>query len=180
LKEEFKMEFIKALQLFSIREETAKDFVGSLEKVAKLGYDAVEFAGYGELSAKEMKSHLDRVGLKVYGSHVGYDRLINNLDEEIEYNLTVNNGYIVLPGYGFENANDFKKLALTLNVIGEKCKKVGIQLCYHNHSHEFKSFDCKLGMDILLDETEPSYLKAEIDTYWVQYAGINVVEYVGK
>src|SRR5512142_3076412 len=60
-----------ALQLYTVRDELAKDFPGTLEKVAKMGYAGVEFAGYGGLSASDLKGHLERLGLMPVGSHVG-------------------------------------------------------------------------------------------------------------
>ncbi|GAA3327866.1 hypothetical protein GCM10020331_069540 [Ectobacillus funiculus] len=42
--------------MFTLREESGQDFAGTLKKVAELGFDGVEFAGYGGLTAKEVKS----------------------------------------------------------------------------------------------------------------------------
>ena len=91
------MDIPVGLQLYTLREEMAEDFVGTLEKVADIGYTGVEFAGYGDLSARELKNHLDRLGLKACGSHVGYDEIVNNTEAVIEYSLKIDNDYIVCP-----------------------------------------------------------------------------------
>lgn len=169
-----------AVQLYTLREETSKDFIGTLEKVAEIGYKGVEFAGYGNLTASQMKSCLDRLGLKPAGSHVGIDLLTNNLDEVIEYNLEIENPYIVCPWAKYETMEEYLEAAHLFNTIGEKCRKKGLQFCYHNHAHEFKVFNGVYGLDILFSETDPELVKAEIDTYWVQYAGIDPVEYIKK
>ena len=71
-------------------------------------------------------------------------------------------------------------MAGKLNKIGEKCKKRGLQLCYHNHAHEFKIYDGKAGLDILYSETDPVLVKAEFDVYWIQYAGVSPIDYIKK
>lgn len=169
-----------AVQLYTLREETEKDFVGTLKKVAELGYKGVEFAGYGGLSALELKSHLDAFGLKAAGTHVGIDELKNNLEEIIEYNLQLGNKYIVCPWAGFEGKEDYIKMAEVFEEIGKKLHVSGLQLCYHNHAHEFDRFDGEYGMDIIYNSVDSNFLKAEFDTYWVAYAGLDAVEYIKK
>lgn len=169
-----------ALQLYTLREETEKDFLGTLEKVAKMGYEGVEFAGYGGLTATKIKSELDRLNLKAAGTHVGIDRLENNLKKEIEFCHAIGCKYIVFPWSTYENKKDFEDIALFLRKIGEECKKNDLTLCYHNHAHEFKKIEGQYGLDIIYEQVELDYLKAEIDTYWVKYAGIDPIEYMKK
>ena len=80
-----------ALQLYSLRDMAAKDFVGALELTAELGYEGVEFAGYGGLSSAEMRDHLQRLNLKPVSSHVAFERLRDHLDEEIAYHRELGN-----------------------------------------------------------------------------------------
>lgn len=169
-----------AVQLYTLRDETAKDFVGVLEKVAQIGYTGVEFAGYGDMTAVQMKGHLDRLGLKAAGSHVGLDLLKNKLDEVIEYNLEIGNKYLVCPWAKFETKEEWIEFAHFLNSVGEKCKVKGLQVGYHNHAHEFISYDGEYALDIIFRETDPELVVAEIDTYWVQHAGIDPVGYIKK
>ena len=79
------------LQLYTLRDEASHDFIGTLSKVADIGYRAVEFAGYGDIPAKEMKKVLDDLGLKAISSHVGLpfaqrEQLMSTLAWHIEYN----------------------------------------------------------------------------------------------
>ena len=69
------------LQLYSINEETKKDMIGSLKRVAEIGYDSVEFAGYMDIPAKDMKKALSDFGLRSVGSHIGLERITKFLDE---------------------------------------------------------------------------------------------------
>ncbi len=77
---------VVAVQLYTVRDLTAKDFTGTVKEVARIGYDAVEFAGYGGLAAKDMKKLLDDLGLGCAGTHEGFERLDKSLAEVIDYN----------------------------------------------------------------------------------------------
>ncbi|MFW6308684.1 MAG: sugar phosphate isomerase/epimerase family protein [bacterium] len=169
-----------ALQLYTVREETEKDFKGTLSKVAEIGYKGVEFAGYGGLSASELKKLLDDLGLKAAGSHVPYPAIDSDLDRVIQYNLEIDNKYISIPYMEFEGKEEFIKTAEELNKAGEKCKEAGIQLCYHNHNQEFEVFDGTYGLDLLYQNSDAQNLQVEIDTFWAKYAGVDPVEYINK
>jgi sugar phosphate isomerase/epimerase len=174
------MKMLISVQLYTLRDEMSKDFVGVLEKVAEMGYQGVEFAGYGNLTAPQMKDLLKKLGLKATGAHVGMDLLKDSLDAQIEYNAEIGNPYIICPWAKFENKAQYLEAAALFNKVGEKCKAKGITLCYHNHAHEFELVDGIYGLDFLFQQTDPEFLQAEIDTYWVQYAGIDPVEYIKK
>lgn len=169
-----------AVQLYTLREETEIDFVGTLKKVAEIGYKGVEFAGFGGFKASELKAILLNLGLKPAGAHIGIEELSNNLNEIIAYNLELGNRYIVCPYANFENKEAYINMAAELDKIGKKLKSVGLELCYHNHAHEFTSYDGEYGLDIIYKGTEAENLKAEVDTYWVAYAGLDPAEYLKK
>ena len=168
------------LQLWSIKEELEKDFKGTLKKVAQIGYDGVEFAGYGGLSSLELKELLSELGLKACGSHVSLTELTENIDEVIEYSLEIENKYIICPYAEFNSKEEVLEFAAKLNVMGEKCKAKGLIFGYHNHAHEFSEFHGEYVLDLLYKGTDAELVKAELDTYWVEYAGVNVVEYIKK
>jgi len=169
-----------ALQLYSIKDETEKNFSLALKKVSQIGYSGVEFAGYGGLSSSNLKALLDELGLKVCGSHVSLDELTNNIDKVIEYSLEIGNPYIICPYATYKNKEDYEKMAETLNVLAIKCSEKGILLGYHNHGHEFQKFNGEYGLDIIYKETNAKLVKAEIDTYWVKHAGLDPVDYIKK
>lgn len=169
-----------SIQLYTVRDETAKNFSGTLEKLAAIGYKGVEFAGYGDLPAQEMKSILGRLGLKPIGSHVRISRLKENLEEEIEYNKTIGSEYIICSRNDYENPEAFLKAAELYDRIGEKCRANGMEFCYHNHAHEFEKVNDEYGMDIIYGNSDPGLVKAEIDVCWVQKAGLEPDEYIRK
>lgn len=169
-----------ALQLYTVRDETSRDFIKTLEKVAAMGYEGVEFAGFGNISANDMKTALDRIGLKVAGSHMGIDLLEKKLDEVIEYNLEIGNKYIICPWAPFKTKEDYLEAGRKFNDIGAKCNARGIKFAYHNHDFEFAVFDGEYGLDIMFSQASPENLLVELDTCWVFYAGVNPVEYMKK
>jgi sugar phosphate isomerase/epimerase len=172
-----------ALQLYTLRDETAKDFAGTLRKVAEIGYQGVEFAGYGGLSPQEMKALLAELNLKAVGSHVGLARLRDHLEEEIAMNVAIGSKYIVCPWLSEEDRR-LPGLQATLELFNEAASKLakhGIQFGYHNHAFELEE---KIGDRWLFDEifarTPAEQVKVEMDVCWVTVAGQDPVEYIAK
>lgn len=166
------------LQLYSVREDVAKDFRATLEKVATTGFTGVEFAGFHGVDAKTMKKWLEEYGLVAVSSH---SNVFDNIDEEIEYLCTVGAKNIVLPSANFENRDVVLKLAEDLNAIGEKCNKHGLKLGYHNHSFEFaKDEDGKWLLDVLFENTDPNLVSVQLDVCWAVVGGADPVKYLEK
>ena len=167
------------LQLYSLSEETKKDFCGTVEKVAKMGYKGVEFAGYGGLKPAEMAKLLKDNGLEAWGTHTGLPKTDAELDAEIEMNLAVGNKYIVCPYYGMKTRDDALRFAELMNETAAKLRPHGMQLGYHNHAHEFVVDGGEILMETILKNTEPDVF-AEFDVFWVAYAGYDPVRFIKK
>ncbi|MCI3923700.1 sugar phosphate isomerase/epimerase [Paenibacillus sp. TRM 82003] len=172
------------LQMYTLRNETAQDFVGTLAKVAELGYEGVEFAGYGGLSAEALRSELDRLGLRALGSHVSLVRMLEAGEEEIEFNKKIGSQYIVVPWVGEERYADEAALTETcraLDGIARLCSEKGIAFGYHNHTFELeRKFGGKMMLDIIFDSVPSDYLKVELDSCWVHNAGVDPASYIRK
>lgn len=169
-----------ALQLYSVRDEMEKDFIGTLKKVADIGYKGVEFAGFGNLPAVQLKEALADLGLTPVGSHTGVDLLSEKLDEVIEYNLTLGNKYIICPYNKYESKEDIIKASQFYNETGEKIRARGLEFLYHNHDFEFNKFDGEYGIDIIFKGIKSGNMAAEIDAGWVFYAGIDLAAYINS
>lgn len=173
------------LQLYSLREDTAKDFVGVVKAVAAMGYEGVEFAGYGGLTANRLKTLLSDVGLKAAGSHVGFEQLDKELNQVLDFNLALGNHYIVCPAAPWElmaegKADDWKAFAQKMSEIGAQVKDQGLQLAYHNHAWEFKTLNGKYALDIFFTNVDPDNVVAELDLGWIFHAGVDPVDYLQK
>lgn len=169
-----------ALQLFTVRTETAVDFIGTLEKVAEIGYKGVEFAGYGDIPASQMKAALDRLGLKAVGSHVRWELLNEKLDEFIQYNLEIGSKYVICPRAPLTTSEEIKVNSKLLIGMAESCKAKGLKFGYHNHSQEFVKIDGEYAMDMFYKLTDPDLMKAEFDTGWISVAGVDAAAYIRK
>lgn len=168
------------LQLYSLRDETSREFYATVETVARMGYKGVEFAGYGGLKPREMAQLLKNNGLTVYGTHFGtLPKTDEKLNFEIEMALETGNKYLVCPGYGMKNREDALRLADIMNQTAARLKPYGLRLGYHNHAHEFVTDGGETLMDILLQNTEPEVF-AEFDVFWIAYAGYDPIEYIRK
>ncbi|WP_026694288.1 sugar phosphate isomerase/epimerase family protein [Peribacillus kribbensis] len=166
------------LQLWTVKEETEKDFEGTLRKLAQMGYPGVEFAGFYQASSLCLKELLQETGLKPAGSHTPLEELIQKLEEVLDYNRGIGNKLIVLPWLPEQKrktAVAYKETASLLNEIGQKCRENGFMFAYHNHDFEFQRYGEGTGLDILLKHTSPENVKFELDSYWAVYAGVDPI-----
>jgi len=170
-----------AIQLYTLRDLTAKDFAGTMKAVAKLGYKYVETAGYGDLkTAKAAKQALDDAGLKASSGHFAIDLLEKNIEQVLADAQTLGIDTVVCPFIAEDRRKDYVATAKVLETAGSQLHQHGVVLAYHNHSFEFQKFGGKYGLDILYENTSPHLVVAEIDVYWVQHGGVNPAEYCDK
>lgn len=168
------------LQLFSLRDETQKDFRATVAKVAEMGYSGVEFAGYGGLKPNEMAQLLKDNGLKAYSTHFGaLPKTEKELDDEIEMALAAGYKYLICPGYKMETRSDALRLAEIMNETALKLRPLGLSLGYHNHAHEFVVNEGEIMMETVLKNTEPDIVM-QFDVFWVAYAGYDPIRYIRK
>ena len=170
-----------ALELYTVRDETSRDFAGTLRRVAQIGYTGVEFAGYGNLTSQEMSALLAETGLYPVSTHVGLDALQDTqLDASIRYSLDIGCPSIILPWLSNEwrTREGLQALAPRLNAIGQRCQEYGITFGYHNHDFEFTRVNGNYLFEYLLQATNPSLVKIELDVYWAAYAGVDPVEFL--
>lgn len=186
------MEFKKVknigIQLYTVRDAMASDPIGTLKKVAEIGYAHVELASYDKgkvygQSPADFKKTLDGFGLKTYSSHLGLHILRGDWEQAVADAATMGQKYVVCP-YLMENErqtiDQYKKLAELLNKCGETAKKAGLQMAYHNHDFEFITLDGQIPMDVLLKECDADLVKIELDLYWATKVGVDPVAYFKK
>ncbi|MFA4029087.1 MAG: hypothetical protein GDYSWBUE_001719 [Candidatus Fervidibacterota bacterium] len=141
-----------ALELYSVREDCAKDLEGTLKAVAEMGYIGVEFAGYHGRSASELRKMLDDLGLQVAGTHIQLETLLGDeLKRTVEFNHEIGNKYLIVPAVSEEwrrTKDDWRRLAELFNEISERVKPEGMFVGYHNHMVEFQPIDGELPWDI--------------------------------
>jgi sugar phosphate isomerase/epimerase len=170
-----------AVQPYTIREFLSKDYAGSLEKVAQIGYKGIELGRPPEgMTVAEQKALLDRIGLKVVGTHAGFDTLEFDPESICDYLEEVDGGKFVAISLRFASRDDVLGKAEKMNKIGEQFRKRGVTFLYHNHDWEFVKFDGEYALDILLQETDPQLVQTELDTYWIKKGGEDPAAYLSK
>lgn len=172
-----------AVQLYTLRNESEQNFTGVLKKVAALGYQGVEFAGYGNLSPKAVRNVLDHLGLQAASSHIPLEALERDLQAVINDQHILGSKHIVCPYLLPEKRteDDYFQLIDLLNKAGEVCLKEGITLSYHNHDFELIHLsNGKTALETILDETHPEWVKAEFDVYWLTRGGENPVKWLER
>lgn len=179
------------LQLYTVRDAMQKDPAGTLARVAKMGYTSVEGATYTGsqkfygMTPVAFASLLKQNGLIMPSSHyrLGEEQdkgqpvqgtILHGWDKAVDDAAQAGVNYMVC-AYLSEaergGLNHYKYIADQLNKAGERCKKAGIQLCYHNHDFEFAPQSGKEPYDLLLSATDKELVKMELDLYWTVKAG---------
>lgn len=172
------------MQLYTVRNEMAKDFEGTLAKVAALGFKEVEFAGYFDRTPQAVRATLDKLGLTAPSTHIDLATITDKLPQVIESSRIIGHKYIVLPWLDDNARKDpgiWQRVADTLNKASETAKPAGITMAYHNHHFEFAPGPGgQLPLDFLLGATAKSGVVVELDLAWITAAGQDPVAFFKK
>jgi sugar phosphate isomerase/epimerase len=170
-----------ALQFYTVRSLAQDDFLGTLRKVAEIGYPAIEFAGYGGLTAAALRAEMDALGMRTAGAHVGYKLWDEQLEQTIADLQALGARYAAVPwlepAMRPTTRDQVKALAETFQRWAEAAKAAGIRLGYHNHDFEFVKVDGEYVFDLLAGATA---LDMELDVYWAQRAGADPLAIVNR
>lgn len=167
-------QFKIGVQLYSVRDEMARDFEGTLQKIAEMGYEYVEFAGYFGKTSEEIKAILDKYSLKCISVHQGLEFFESDAQRAIAFLKGFGVKYVVIPWYGKNALQDgaWEETKALFNRISSLLTENGMQLLYHNHDFEFEKLqDGRYIHDRIMSEV--TGLDPELDTCWVHYAGID-------
>lgn len=172
-----------ALQLYSVREDAARDLPGVLKAVAKMGYDGVEFAGYYGHDAPAIRAMLDELGLKVAGAHVGIDTLLGDeLEKSVAFHKTLGNINLVVPGLPRERTESraaWLDTAKTMSEIAARLAPHGMRTGYHNHHIEFVPLDGELPWDTFFGNTSPEVIM-QFDTGNALHGGADAAPFLQR
>lgn len=152
------------LELYSVRDELKKDLPATVQRVATMGYECVEFyAPYYDWTldyAKQVRKQLDDLKIRCYSTHNGLHSFSNEgLEKAIELNKALNTHYIVLAHPGnVSGVDEWKRIADTLNKANAKMKRHGLHAGYHNHDVEWKDVDGQKPIQILAANTDKSIM----------------------
>lgn len=172
------------IQLYTVRKEMLTDAVGTLKKLASIGYKELESArsdkgNYYGLTPKEVKKITGDLGMTMRSGHVHIDK---NWQQSIDAAAEIGQEYLVcssLPSRG-QTVDNYKRVADIFSKAAEECRKANIIFGYHNHEYEFEKENGQVLYDVLLDKTDPDLVKMELDLGWVIVTGYDPVTYFEK
>lgn len=167
-----------ALQLYTVHEECERDFRGMLKKASELGYSAVEFTGFYGLSAKELLEELKNNHLKPASSQMMIPNIAEKIDKVIAYAKMIgleNIACCVGDVSGPEAMND---TITQLKPIVKRLTEAGLNFLYHNHAPEFVPVNGEWPIETLLKTFEGQNFYLELDTYWAQGAGVDIIRFM--
>lgn len=172
------------VQLYSFRNEMAKDAIATLKQIASLGFKEIETARsqkghYYGLGPAEMKSVCDDLDMNLKSGHVHLD---DKWQQTMEEAVESGQEYLIcssMPSEG-QNVDNYKKVAEEFNKAGEECKKLNLKFGYHNHEYEFETENNQVLYDVLLSNTEGDLVHMELDLGWVVVAGKDPLDYFKK
>ena len=162
------------LQLWTVRDELAKDPKDVLKQIASFGYKHVEsFEGakgmFWGMKNTEFKKYISDLGLNIYSSHFGG---ADNFEKKVADAAEIGMKYLTMAWEGpGKTIDDYKKYAEEFNKKGELCKKNGLRFAFHNHDFTFRPMEGQFAQDTLIKGTDSTLVDFEMDIYWVVAAG---------
>jgi sugar phosphate isomerase/epimerase len=171
------------LQLYSLREQFAKDVPGTLDKVREMGFENVELAGTYGLPPEKFKEELKKRGLKPISGHFPFEKFRDDIDGIVRDAKALDLQYVGCAWIAHKGSFDEKtcrEAAEVFNKAGETLSKEGIKLFYHTHGFEFQPFGSGTLFDLLVTETKPEYVTFEMDVFWVVHGGQDPAELFEK
>lgn len=175
--------FNVGIQLYSVRDDLADDFEGTLRKVKEIGYDYVEFAGYyGGKTGSELKALLDEIGLKSISVHQGIDMFLNEGQAAYDFFKAYGVRYIVIPWFDknkLAGTPAWEETKASFKRVATEAHANGMEVLYHNHDFEFEKTNGRYIYDVMFEELK-GFVDPQPDTCWLNYGGVNPSEYLKK
>ena len=174
--------FKVGIQLYGVRNSLQEDFEGTIKAISEMGYEYVEFAGYYNKSAEEIKEVLDKYALKCISVHQTIDFFDEDPEDKCAFLKAFGVKYNVIPWYDKEKlvGGQMTETLEKFKAAAELLNKNGMMLGYHNHDFEFVRDNGKYVHDRIFESIDADMIVPELDTCWVRYAGLDPVDYIRK
>jgi sugar phosphate isomerase/epimerase len=173
------------IQLYSLRDDARRDLERTLGEIAAIGYRDVELLGSFnnfDMPPARLREILDRNGLRAPSTHVSGNAL-DDLERQLEEAMTLGHQYIVvasLPIQGQRTLDDYRRWADRLNDAGQRTLRRGIRIAFHNHANDHAPIDGVVPYDLLVERTDPSLVRLQLDTGNTAMAGRDPLEYLQR
>ncbi len=184
------------LQLYSVRDEMKADTQGTLEELARIGYQYVEHANYVNRkfygwTAKEFKKVLSNLGMSMPSGHTvlgvqHWDNVAKDFTSEWRYTVedaaTIGQQFVISPWLDEKLRQTYDGLMRQMEIFnrcGELCQKSGMKFGYHNHDFEFsQKLNGMVVYDIILQNTDPALVMQQLDTGNLYNGGVKAIDIV--
>ena len=172
------------VQLYTLRSllDDPARLGGVLGRLREIGYRTVEVAGLGPRTVDRFAEELRRADLKACAAHVSLERLLGDLDGAAAECKAWGCEYVVVPAVpaSYRSPDGYRRFAGEAEEIAHRLRKFELGLGYHNHAYELERFDGRTGLEILFDAAPRGALVAELDTYWLQFGGVNPATWIRR
>lgn len=172
-----------ACQMYTLRDftKTPPDIAATLKKVKKIGYHAVQLSALGKIDPRELAAILQGEGLACCATHIGMDRMKSEPQAILDEHKMWDCQYTAIGGFGWNETSPAKwnEFIRDYSALAGQFAKQGLQVGYHNHSHELMKLEGKTILDRLLEGFDKS-VWMEIDTYWIQHGGGDPIQWIKK
>lgn len=197
------------LQLSTVTPLMLADFEGTLEKVAQIGYQQVEFSAMGFLgrsaqtvqtllTSNKLEAPVGRIApmlpegffqlprdqaMQIYRERGQPKYLLDNVKQSLEAAVALGQRYLVLPALmpdNFKTLDQVKSNIDLINQAGELCARQQVVFGYHNHSWELTPIDGQMPYDLMLEQTDPDQVTYQMDAYWIVKGGGDLSTYLAR
>ncbi len=171
------------VQLYTVRAEMAQGVEATLERVAAIGYDEVEFAGYFGHAPAEIRDMLARTGLRSPATHIGPDfeadawaRILDDANEIGHQSVVVAS----IPQAMRSDLDSWRQTAAVMTDAGERARAAGLAYAYHNHDFEFEEMEGRVAFDVFCEESDADLVSIELDLFWIIHGGADPIEFINR
>ncbi|MGH7537758.1 MAG: sugar phosphate isomerase/epimerase family protein [Gemmatimonadales bacterium] len=171
------------VQLYTVRDLLARDFAGTIARIAEIGYREVEFAGYHGHTPQQVRAVLARHRLAAPSAHVPFESLEAGWDAMLETAALVGHHYVVVawvPAERRGSLDDWRRIADLFNQAGRACRGAGLQFAYHNQSYEFVPIEGRRPYDVLVEASDAGLVQLELDFFWIASGGADPLDYFAR
>lgn len=167
-----------SLQMWSLRQAQAGDFAATVQRVAEMGYTAIELAGFGNLGTMAAVKAIESAGLRVSGMHVPWHRIRGDWLAVVSEARALATTEIICPWWDpaqYRSPAACQRIGRELGEAGARLRELGFSLSFHNHGVELSRLEGRAVLDWILSAASARDLSLELDAYWAASAGADPV-----
>lgn len=171
------------LQLYTVRTEMERDVPATLARVAEIGYEEVEFAGYFGHSPSEIRRFLADAGLRAASAHVAFELVDEAWPATLEAAAAIGHEYVVVPSVPESmraSLDDWRQVAERFTEAAAEARALGLRFAYHNHDFEFPEMQGRTPLDVFLETADAELVEMELDLFWIVHAGRDPMAFIDR